>query len=88
MNDDIEQYKLEIKEKEARMKEYAEFNASTLADEAKKGRRNKDNCQKCGGLGFLPYVKTVPIDLKIKDTEISSREYYFVVSECGCLKRW
>ena len=76
-----------FKEQEERDKWYFGWQHESYSREIERGKKNPQNCQKCGGQGFLSVFKSYTVQSKpfADGTRVTGRRWIWTVKPCECL---
>jgi len=78
-----------LREQEERDLWYWGFQHKTYTAAIERGKRDKRNCQKCGGHGFLSVLRSYNVKTKPLDGEesLTGRRWIWALKPCECLTR-
>jgi hypothetical protein len=76
-----------FKEQEERDRWYWGWQHANCVKNIEQGKKNPQNCQKCGGQGFISFFKSYNIESKplADGTSVTGRRWIWTVSPCECL---
>lgn len=76
-----------FKEQEERDRWYWGWQYESHSREIERGKKNPQNCQKCGGQGFVSVLKSYGVQSKpFEDgTRVTGRRWIWTVKPCECL---